>query len=139
MRKAFYDPVGFILMLPFKLIYLLIRWLLSDRRSKDGYVLKSSESGKDQFEHRQIAEQILGRRLEHWEVVHHINGRRDDNRISNLCVMSRENHDRYHKWYDWIYDNYRKYPRRETQLKKLRDSFHGKILSDPVNKKTDAS
>ena len=130
-KKAWNDPFWFIITLPFKLIYLLLRWALTGSGGNSGdYVLKTSGSGKARYEHREIAEEVLGRRLQHWEVVHHINGRRDDNRPSNLCVMSRRNHDRYHAWYDWIRKNYGKYPRRATQLKKLRGEFNGEILSE---------
>ncbi len=137
LKKAWRDPFWFIVTLPFKLIYLILRWALSGPSGGD-YVLKRSKSGKPQYEHREIAEEILGRRLEHWEVVHHINGRRDDNRPSNLCVMSRRNHDRYHAWYDWIRNNYGKYPRRATQLKKLREDFYGEILAEAKRKRTEA-
>ncbi len=135
LKRAYNDPIWFIIMLPFKLIYLLIRWLLSDKhRTEDGYVLTDN----DQYEHRVIAEEILGRRLEAWEVVHHINGRRNDNKPSNLCVMARLDHESYHKWYDWIHETYGKYPRRATQLRKLREDFNGKLLGDFVNKRTGA-
>ena len=46
------------------------------------------------LEHRLIMEQILGRRLEDKEIVHHINGVRDDNRPKNLCVVNNKNHER---------------------------------------------
>ncbi len=88
--------------------------------------------GTDQYEHRLVAEEILERRLVFGEVVHHINGRRDDNRPENLCVMSRVNHDRYHAWYDWIHKTYGRYPKRQTQLKKLREDFNGILLEDVV-------
>jgi hypothetical protein len=100
----------------------------------NGYVLRRSKSGHDQYEHREIAEEILGRHLEAWEVVHHINGRRNDNRPSNLCVMDYRDHDLYHQWYDWIFKTYGNYPRRKTQLQKLRESFSGKLLADFENK-----
>lgn len=109
----------------------LIRWLQSGKRmAASGYVIRRLSSGHEDYEHRLIAEVILDRSLEAREVVHHINGRRSDNRISNLCVMDRRDHDAYHEWYEWVFKTYGKYPRRETQLRKLRESFNGKILSD---------
>ena len=43
-------------------------------------------------EHRYVMEQHIGRSLTTDEVVHHVNGVRDDNRIGNLQIMTRSAH-----------------------------------------------
>jgi len=107
----------------------MIFWTITGKGyNSDGYVLKKSKSGRDQFEHREIAEKILERPLARGEVVHHINGKRDDNSLSNLCVMSDYNHVRFHDYLDAVKMKYKKYPRRETQLKRLQNEYHGILL-----------
>lgn len=51
-------------------------------------------NGKYIREHRYIMEQHLGRKLERWEHVHHINDDSSDNRIENLEVLSNSDHQR---------------------------------------------
>lgn len=48
------------------------------------------------YEHRVIAEQMIGRRLEPDEIVHHKNGKRWDNRVENLEVMDKIEHAKLH-------------------------------------------
>jgi hypothetical protein len=56
---------------------------LGTRNQRNGYVSIRTELGW-QLEHRFVMEMALGRRLDDSETVHHINGRRDDNRLENL-------------------------------------------------------
>jgi len=49
-------------------------------------------NGKMIREHRYIMEQHLGRKLEKWEHVHHINDDPSDNRIENLEILSNSEH-----------------------------------------------
>lgn len=53
-------------------------------------------SGKSGYirEHRYVMEQHLGRKLLKKEVVHHVDGNTLNNKIENLTVMDKKEHDR---------------------------------------------
>jgi type IV secretory pathway protease TraF len=51
-------------------------------------------NGKWVREHRWLMEQHLGRKLETWEQVHHIDGNHLNNAIENLEVLSNADHQR---------------------------------------------
>ena len=62
----------------------------------DGYIKVITIDGRRIRKHRYVMEQYLGRKLHESEIVHHRNEDRKDNRIENLEILSRAEHNRIH-------------------------------------------
>jgi hypothetical protein len=72
-------------------------WNSGRIENSEGYVLLRSGKGKYRREHVVIMEEHIGRPLNPDECVHHRNGIRDDNRLSNLELLTRTSHiKKYH-------------------------------------------
>lgn len=91
----------------------------------DGYVyLKKFMT----TEHRYIAMQLVGRDLMPNEVVHHINGKKTDNRRINLCLMDRGKHEHLHAWLNWQKSKKGSYPKIADQKQVLENEYGGILL-----------
>lgn len=53
-----------------------------------GYIMINNRSNQRKHEHRILMEQKLGRKLTKLEVIHHIDGNRSNNNLSNLYLFS---------------------------------------------------
>ena len=77
-------------------------WTKRDRKiSREGYILVQVPEHPKSFkgfyyEHRLIIEKQLNRILEDWETIHHINEDKRDNRLINLFLCSRLQHNKAH-------------------------------------------
>lgn len=76
-------------------------WKGGKWKNSDGYIFvyqpEHPNSNKGYvFEHRLVMEKHIGRYLSNKEIIHHINGNITDNRIENLKLVTRAEHNKIH-------------------------------------------
>lgn len=64
--------------------------------SPQGYIRISVGKKVRAYEHRLVVEKSLGRKLKHDEHIHHIDGNKTNNSLSNLKVLTNEEHRKEH-------------------------------------------
>lgn len=87
--------------------YILI-WL-----SPDDFFFPMTQCDGHVLEHRLVMARHLGRCLQPWEVVHHKNGVKDDNRLENLQIVS----DLGHKQITYFDAKFKQLSEENNQLK----------------------
>ena len=103
------------------LLYPLLQFY--KKKNEFGYVL----CGLDEYEHRAKVQKIIGRNLGSNEEVHHINGKKWDNKRSNLALMTRANHQKWHGRIEWMYGK-KMFPSIKWQRKKLIEEFEARLF-----------
>ena len=98
----------------------ILRWI-----SPDDFFYPMGDINGYVMEHRLVMAESLNRRLLPWEVVHHKNGKRDDNRLENLKLLP---HRRFHI-VDTLTKSYIKKLERENE--KLRNKL--KFITNSLN------
>lgn len=66
--------------------YIMVKYPSHPNANKQGYI----------FEHRLVMSRHLNRPLRKDEYIHHVNGNKQDNRISNLIIVSASDHNKLH-------------------------------------------
>jgi len=65
--------------------------------TSDNFFFSMTDAENYVPEHRLVMAKSLGRCLWDWEVVHHINANRMDNRLENLLLLTQSEHAQLHK------------------------------------------
>ena len=102
------------------LIYPVLQFF--KKKNEHGYVIWG-----EQYEHRAKIEKIIGRKLLYDEEVHHINGKKWDNRRTNLALLNREVHLEWHRQLASLHKN-KKFPSIRRQRKILTDDFQAMLF-----------
>jgi endogenous inhibitor of DNA gyrase (YacG/DUF329 family) len=93
-------------------------WKGGKSRDSRGYVLvkspghpRAKKCGDYVFQHILVVEDFIGRFLQKNEIIHHINGIKDDNRLENLYITNPSEHSKMHNhgWAKSVKTNLKEY------------------------------
>jgi hypothetical protein len=91
----------------------IIIWISPD----SPFISMTKCNGNNIPEHRLVMAQHLGRCLESWEIIHHINGIRNDNRIENLILIDGRKHSGFHRQMTLLLKRIRELEKENKKLK----------------------
>ncbi len=131
------------------------RWKGGRHKTSDGYICVLSPNHPFVtrrgyvLEHRLIMEEHIGRYLKPKEIIHHINGARDDNRIENLKLLTSiskhgkehskglcDDKTKYHREYNRIWrPKNRAIINEQTRIRRKKDPKRHKEIQDRYHKK----
>lgn len=78
---------------------MVVKLKAKERSLCNGYV-RNHTNNETTYEHRDVAEEIIGRKLRSEEDVHHLDGNRSNNSPENLLVLETTQHAKLHSWLD---------------------------------------
>lgn len=73
-------------------------WKGGRHKTTEGYIILNLHGGKFIYEHRYVMEKALGRLLRADEEVHHIDGNKANNDLSNLVILVAQKHKNFHPY-----------------------------------------
>jgi len=106
--------------------------IINEQKNYKGDYVRNRSLFTDKWEHRAVAEKVLKRKLRSNEEVHHMNGRRDHNEPSNLCVMKKDLHSAWHMMLRDVKKETGSYPPMDIQREVIVEKFKG-ILLDKIS------
>lgn len=72
--------------------------IFNEKCNNNPYIYSAKDYKDNIWEHRNIAERTIGRKLNTDEIVHHLDCNPSNNTLTNLVVLSRKNHGKLHAY-----------------------------------------